>query len=320
MLSKVQRFMLWGAVGLLAASALLVVLSVLPDRWFETPPEPPRPLALELIEPAGAGAARPTRGMSVGQSGFGNVLSAPGRRLEPSPSPVPPGEPTLAGKPAVSAEVAGLVRLVPRLAPVPPSDRLVTFDLVEQAPEFGTIILRDGCLKLKVPGEPHAILAAGSRLYVDEEGYLAVGVLANGAATNPRLGEPAWWPGGNRPPVETEAVARIRSKCGPGGARIVGLAQSVSASRSAADGAAARNIVAMYGIRWAEALARVRACRAKLARNSGIDPGKMIDNPCGSTPPSPVADPRSCPAGTSLSGGLCRTPEGHIRPLPALGR
>ncbi len=310
--------MLWVVVALLAGSAILALLSLLPRQWLEAPPEPPKPLAVELIEPGRTGLARPTRGMSIGRGGFGTILSAPGRLLIPSLSPPAFGEPTLADEPPVAEEVAGLVRLLARLAPMPPSDRLVNFNAEEPSPQFGTIILRDGCLKLAGPGEPHAVLPAGTKLHLDDDGYLTAGIIANGAATNPRLGEPAWWPGEIRLPADATAVARIQAKCGPGAVRIVGLAQSVSASQAAADGAAARNLVDMYGLPWAAALSRVRTCRTRLAQDSGIGPLKMIDNRCGSTPPSPVADPRSCPAGTSLTGGLCRTPTGHIRPVPAL--
>jgi hypothetical protein len=214
--------------------------------------------------------------------------------------------------------VGGLVRLLARLAPMPPSDQLVVTTAEEPAPYFGTIFLRDGCLRLAEPGEPHVILPAGTKLYIDDEGFLTAGVIANGTATNPRLGEPAWWSGGDRLRVEAAAVERIVAKCGPGAARLIGLAQSVAASQAAADGAAARNLVSMYDLPWTTALTRARACRTRLARNSGIDPAKMLQNPCGSTPPSPVADPSLCPVGTSFIGSLCRTPTGHIRPIPAL--
>ena len=319
MLMPVQRIVLIAVVALLVASAVLAVLSMLPREWLEGPPEPAEPLAVELIAPDRAAPARPTRGMTVAASGFGTILSAPARSLVPSAFPDPPGAATLTGEPLVAAQAAGLIRLFPRLAPVPPSDELVTFDLVEASPVFGTIILRDGCLKLAEPGEPHAILPAGTKLTIDSEGFLTAGVSANGEATNPRIGEPAWWPEAFRPrAADAAAVARIRATCGPGAVIQIGPAQSLAASQSAADGAAARNIVNMYGLPFTTALTKVRACRIRLGRNSGIDPQRMITNPCGSTPPSPVADQRSCPAGTTLSGGLCRTPEGHIRPIPAL--
>ncbi len=303
--------MLWVIVALLVGSAGLVVLSLLPREWKEAPPEPPKPLAAELIEPRRTILSRPTRGMSIGPDGFGTIVSAPARQLEEVSPSVP-------GGPPVAPQVGGLVRLLARLAPMPPSDRLMNFNAEEPSPQFGTIILRNGCLKLAERGEPHVVLPAGTTLDVDDEGFLMASLPGNNAGTNLRLGEPAWWPGRTPIAIDAAAVSRIQAKCGPGAVRIVGEAQSVSASQAAADGAAARRLVDMYGVRWAAAIVQVRACRTRLAQNSGIDPLKMIQNPCGSTPPSPVADPRSCPTGTSFAGGLCRTPEGHIRPIPAL--
>lgn len=318
MIRQVHAVMLLVAVALLTTGVLSGVRSMLRQKWSETSTEQPRPLAVELIEPPRTTPARPTRGASIGRGGFGTILSAPGRELVPSPlQPVRAG-PALADEPPVPGQVAGLVRLLARLAPVPPPNERIMTTLQEPMQHFATIILRDGCLKLAEPGEPHVIFPAGTKLYIDDKGFLTVGVLMNGLATNPRLGELAWWEGRTRLRIDAGAIARVRAKCGPGAARLIGLAQSVTASQAAADGAAARNLVDMYGLAWTTALAKVRGCRERLARNSGIDPLKMIVNPCGSTPPSPVADPRSCPSGTSFRGGLCRTPEGHIRPIPEL--
>lgn len=318
MLARPQSLMLIVPVALLVVAGALAILSVLPQEWFKAPPRPPKPLAVELFEPDPTRLARPTRGMSIGHGGFGTILSAPERHLVPSSSQPALDKPTLATEPPIAATVGGLVRLLARLAPMPPSDQLVVTTAEEPASHFGTIILRNGCLRLAEPSEPHAILPAGTKLYIDDEGFLTAGVIANGTATNPRLGEPAWWAGGSRLRVEATAVERIRAKCGPGAAKLIGLAQSVAASQAAADGVAARNLVSMYGIPLTKAFASVRACRVRLAKGSGIDPLKMIQNPCGSAPPSPVADPTSCRAGTRLAGGLCRTPSGHIRPIPAL--
>ena len=316
-LARVQSVMLVLIVALLAIATVLAVLSMLPKRWTEAPRELPAPLAVELIEPARLPSTRPAKAMSVGPGGFGTILSAPGRLLVPSPEQPALREPALAADPPVAAQVAGLVRLLSRVAPVPPSDQIVTINLDEPPRDFGTVILRDGCLRVAEAGEPHAIFPAGTWLYIDDAGFLTAGVIANDMATNARLGEPAWWSVMPRR-VDAAALGRIRAKCGPGAVRLIGLPQSVSASQAAADGVAARNLVTMYGLPWTTALPLVRECRARLARNSGIDPLKMIENPCGSTPPSPVANPRSCPPGTSLSGGLCRTPSGHIRPIPVL--
>lgn len=317
MLPRAHLIMLPLVVMLLAIAAVLALLSMLPSKWFEAAPKPPKPLAIELIEPWREALAQPTRGMSIGRAGFGTIVLAPERRVISSSLAVARKR-TLPAEPPVAAQVAGLVRMFARLAPVQTSSELVVITLEEPPTHFGTIILRDGCLKVAEPGEPHVILAPDTKLFVDDEGFLTVGVLANGTATNPRLGEPAWWPGRTGLQMDAVALARVREKCGPGAARLIGPAQSVAASKAAADEIAARNLMNMYGLPKATALAKVRNCRARLASNSRSDPAKMIENPCGSTPPSPVTDPRSCPAGTNFAGGLCRTPAGHIRPLPTL--
>jgi hypothetical protein len=315
MFNRAQLIMLCLVVALLAGSAVLVGLSIFPRK--STGASPPRePLAVELIEPKRGDAAQPPRGLEIDKSGFGTLLGAPARPLLASAEPDPPGPSTLTNAPAVGASVSGFVRLLARLGPVPPSTGLQTHNLDIPPSLFGTIILRNGCLKLSAPGEPHVVVPAGTKLYLDSDGYLTLGVLANGEATNPRLGEPAWWTEGFERSMEAGALERIRAICGPGPVKVVGLAQSVSASQAAADGHAARNIVNMYGLPWKAALEKVRSCRKRLAEGRQVEPERMIENPCGSTPPSPVADPRSCPAGTTFRGSLCRTPEGHIRPIP----
>lgn len=305
-------------VALLAIAAALIVLALVPERWWRAPPEPPRPMRIELIEAARSGRAQPTSGMSIGQGGSGTILTAPGRQLVPSGQEPIVEEPMVTVEPPIPAEVAGLVRVLSRLKAELPSNELILTTMEMPPRHFGTIVLREGCLRLAGPGEPHVVLPPMATLYVDNEGYLAVKMPASGAAMNPRVGEPAWWEGHSRRPLAASGVALIRAKCGRGPVRQVGFAQRVTSSQEAADGAAARNIVNTYGLPWTSALAAVRSCRMRLAQNdgSGMDPSKMIENPCGSTPPRPVADPRSCPAGTSFRGGLCRTPEGYIRPIP----
>lgn len=304
-------------VTLLAIAAMLVVLAMLPDRWFEGPPEPPEPIAVDLLEPKRTSTARPTIGMSIGAGGFGTIATAPARRLAPSRQQPATVASTLTGAPAVPQQVSGLVRLLARVTPVVPSRARTLHTLAIPPRQFGRIMLRDGCLRLDEPGEPHVVLPSFARLYIDEDGFLTISAPANSAETNPRIGEPASWEGDDRRPLEAGAAARIRARCGPGAVRLVGHAQSVAAGQAAADGTAARNLVDMYGLPWASALAATRRCRVQLARNGGIDPLKMIETPCGSTPPRRVADPRSCPPGTRFRGGLCRTPEGHVRPVPA---
>lgn len=317
MTRRVPFVMLLVAAALLAIGVVSTLRFMFPPHRRNGLPDQQTPVAVELIEPGRASHSRPTRGMLIGHEGFGTILSAPERRLLRSARRQPAVASNAAVLPPVAARLAGLVRLVARVAPGSSYDRQA-LRILEISRRFGTIILRDGCLRLAESGEPHVILPEGSKLYVDTNGFLTVGATANDMDTDARLGEPAWWEEQTRSRVGPGAIASIRARCGPGGAILIGSAQSVSATRDAGDEAAARIVVDRYGLDPATALAKVRHCRARLARSSGIDPRTMIDNPCGSTPPSPVGDPSKCPAGTSLRGGLCRTSAGHIRPIPVL--
>lgn len=256
--------------------------------------------------------------MSVGRGGFGTIPSAPASQPVVPEQQSAAQEPMLTAEPPVPPQVAGLVRLLARLTPEPLSQEPILTTLEMPPRHFGTIVLRNGCLRLARAGEPHVVLPSFTKLYVDDYGFLKISTPASSAEMNPRVGEPAWWDGDGRRPLDAGALARIRAKCGRGPMTLVGHAQSVAASQAAADGAAARNLVNTYGLPWTSALAAARACRMRLAQNSGsaIDALKMVETPCGSTPPSPVVDPRSCPPGTSLTGAVCRTPAGHIRPIP----
>lgn len=303
-------------------TAALVALAALPRDWFEPPAKPRQPPAVEFIAPDGATAPAPIKGMSAGPEGFGTILSAPPRKLEPTAELIEPGPQLFASNaPAIAPALGGLLRLVARIAPVPPSDQLVNFNPEAPGRDVGRIILRDGCLRLAAAGEPHVILPAGTRLYVDDQGYLSLGILSDSRA-NPRVGELVSWEAYPQPPLSLAAAARVRTQCGPGPVRFLTIALSVSASQALSDAFAAKNFADRYGVPWVDALRSVQRCRDRMAKNlpplpSG-EPPLLIENMCGSTPPSPVADPASCPPGTSLSGGLCRTPDGYVRPVPAL--
>lgn len=44
------QFKLLVPVTMLAIAAALTVLAMLPERWWRAPPEPPKPLGIDLIE------------------------------------------------------------------------------------------------------------------------------------------------------------------------------------------------------------------------------------------------------------------------------
>lgn len=221
-----------------------------------------------------------------------------------------PGEPV--DRPAIDAALGGTIRLIARALPMEVRNELVT---VEGMPprHFATILVRDGCLRLDWRDAPLVVLPPGARLVRDRDGDAAI-VYAEAPAA--KVGEPIWWEGRTVRLGSDEVLSQLRARCGPGSPVYVGLVQSVAASQAGADRAAARNFAERYGVPPEEALKRVQACRAGIDLGPGGDPSRMIDNPCGMVPPPPVEDPRDCPPGTSLSGGLCRTPEGFVRPIP----
>ena len=66
------------AAGLLAIAALLMIAAMLPQRWFQPAPEPPRPLKVEaLVTPADSGASKAPRGARIEEDGTLTILSAP---------------------------------------------------------------------------------------------------------------------------------------------------------------------------------------------------------------------------------------------------
>ena len=254
--------------------------------------------------------------MSVGLDGLGTVLDAPPRQYEPTPDP--PRHAPNSGRPGIAPEVAERIKLFARAIPPPDTGELVVTTLEAHPPQFATVILRDGCLRLKQPGEPHAVFAPGTRLYIDDAGYLTIGNPAGHPALDARVGELLWWEGGVTRVADEGTASQLRERCGAGAVKLLGFTRSAAASQAAADGVAAASFDRMYGVGWKAALAYVRQCRERMQRSLGANARPMVFNICGSTPPSPVANRAACPAGTSLSGGLCRTVDGHVRPVPEL--
>ncbi len=289
------------AIVVASISALLDARGVL-LRWEDTHRPPPTPLAVEFV------SLRALTGPPL------TITQAPGRQLLVTPALAGLGErPLLKGAPAVDPDLAGKLRAVARLAPPSSSaadgERLMTFDAVEPAVRTGRVILLNGCLRLAGGNEPLVILPAGTRLVRESGGHVLMIVIQN-VATNARVGEEAVWGEMGRRRIPTTAADRLRRSCGTGGIVLLGLAQSVSGLRAQSDALAARNFNERYGLGWSESLRRVVRCRERSPEPMGSG------NLCGSTPPPPVADQAKCPIGTRLSGGLCRNPEGFVRPVP----
>jgi hypothetical protein len=305
------------ALGLVAAAVVPMLIAAVPGSW--RPPvergseAPPR---AEVLVPNKSPLAGLPKGAHREPDGYLTILAA--ARTPAQPQPHPSLAPAAGGspQPVIPRKLAGGIRLFARLRPEAARPGLVTSDLMPPPQQVSKVVLRDGCFRLAEPGEPHAVFTLGTRLFVDAQGYLAFTAFAPGSPMRARVGEEVWWEGERRELRDRQALAQIRARCGPGRTQIVGLAQSVSVGQILADGMAATRVSAMYGLPWAQALARVRACRDRLSRGPDRVNVTMITTPCGTSPPPPVASPETCPPGTALSGGLCRTPEGYVRPIP----
>lgn len=314
-----QRGWLLLAVMLIAAASVLTILSTLPGDWgIRKKQEPNLPAAAEVLVPKGLGSGGLPRGARREPSGYLTVLAAPATEAAPQPNPPLPKPVNPPPGPPVPPELSAAVRLFARQLAPPVRDDLIPSNLLPPPQQISRVILRDGCFRLAEPGEPHAVFTVGTRLYLDGRGYLAIGAAGPQGPMRARVGELLWWSGERRQLRDPRSLAQIHARCGPGRAEIVGLVQSVSIGQALADGMSATRFASMYGVPWSQAIVRVRLCRERLSRSANGSRITMIETPCGSTPPRPVANPSECPAGTSLSGGLCRTPQGYVRPIPPM--
>jgi hypothetical protein len=175
---------------------------------------------------------------------------------------------------------------------------------VEDTSTLVTVQLRSGCFRLKGDGA-HVVFPLGYTLHRDAAGYLTFG--AAGEKGNAKVGEEAKFHGILREVRDDALVREVRTACGEG--RVV----AVNALKSAA------------AERLQEREAQRRWLRRSLGESYGLSPRgieafiadcEKSMSVCREVPPPPPSG-KPCPAGTSLKHGLCRTPQGHIRPLPA---
>lgn len=220
------------------------------DSGSATPVIPEARLASATIEP----------------SGYSTILYAePAALDQPLPDePGPPGTSTGNDVEAIRSarDASGYLHIFPRMeenaGPVP------------LVPRYGTLQLRDGCLRVKrnstsaAPAEsveemPLAVFSPGMRVFVDEEGYLSLGHTDAGFTASPvRVGEELVF--SPAPEVEDEElIAEIREACGEGPLLWVNSPGSFY-RRSLAE--AARN----YG-----AAARIRGVSVEVAREKMLE-------------------------------------------------
>ena len=195
-------------------------------------------------------------------------------------------------------QVAPLVRIFPR------DDRPA--GMLEDIHSRAKVELRDGCFRLPDRANALVLFPLGTRLFVDREGYLAFGGEAPGYG---RVGEMLIFRGVIREVTAPELVAPVHAACGPG--PVVKINGTASEAAHRAQAAVTDNANAVRHLREAYGLSEAGARRA--AQRCAERSGSAV---CLTTPPPPVPRQADCPPGTRLSFGLCRTPEGYIRPLP----
>jgi hypothetical protein len=198
------------------------------------------------------------------------------------------------------SEIASLVRIFPRydrpLGPVPDISTTVKPVLV------------DGCFRLADRDNALVLFPLGARLFIDREGYLAFG--EREVPGYARVGESVEFHGTTREETAPELVNPIRAACGPGQVLMINGMKSAAAAgaQNVVDDNAGsvRHFRSNYGLSEAVARKAVERCKAVQRRAA-----------CLISPPSPPPPGElTCPPGTKATHGMCRTPEGYLRPLP----
>jgi hypothetical protein len=204
---------------------------------------------------------------------------------------------TLANAP-LPRGIAPLVRIFPR------SDRPT--GMLNSIDSRAKIVLHGGCFRASDHGDALVLFPMGANLFIDSAGYLAFG--AAEAPGYARVGEKIVTPGTIAEVTAPELVGPINAACGQG--KVVAIHGMRSAAADNAQSALSdnaqslRQLREMYGLSQTGAQAALEACKANFGGGR-----------CMLSPPPPMSADQ-CPSGTKLSFGLCRTPAGHVRPLP----
>ena len=185
------------------------------------------------------------------------------------------------------------------------------------------IVLKDGCFRAADRDDALVLFPFGARLFVDSNNYLAFG--SGERPGYARVGEAVEFMGSVNEVTTPELVDPIHAACGPGTVIQVEGMESAAAGdtqRKVTDRAnAMRRIQAEYGLDAGQAERALDWLDTRGEANRRTTPDGILEPPITGAmmvemPPRPVMDASECPPGTSLSAGLCRTPEGHLRPLP----
>ena len=218
--------------------------------------------------------------------------------------------------PAVPADIARHIRLFPR------DDRPggIPHAINSQV----KLVLKDGCFRAADRDDALVLFDIEARLFVDGEGYLSVGTTGRPEAA--RVGERVEFAGSIGPAESPNMVRRIHAACGPG--KVIKLNPLASAAASRAQSALDQKVRAIrllsesYGLSEAQARRAIDwlDARERARPPQRLPDGTAMPRPPGwatvTAPPRPVESDADCPAGSSLSFGMCRTPDGHLRPIP----
>jgi hypothetical protein len=199
--------------------------------------------------------------------------------------------------------IARLVRIFPR------GDR--PFGALHAINSYAKVVLDDGCFRVSGGTHDKALILfpLGAQLFVDRDNRLAYG--AEEAPGYARVGEELVFPGTIGEVTTADLVRPIHAACGTG--KVVAITGMRSAAAEHAQNAVSQNAQALrqfrenYGLSEAVARRVVERCRQRMGTGSCMIP----------PPPPPPRGGPVCPPGTKAIHGMCRTPEGFIRPIPA---
>lgn len=216
---------------------------------------------------------------------------------------------------AVPAAVAPHIRIFPR------HDRPA--GAVNAIGSRVKVVLKDGCFRAADRDNSLVLFPFGAKLFVDSANYLAFG--SGERPGYARVGEAVEFMGSVNEVTTPELVDPIHAACGPGKViKVEGMESAAAgdAQRKVTDRAnAIRSLGDRYGLDARQAGRALDWLDARGEANRQTSPEGIALPPITGTmmvemPPRPVMDPSECPPGSSLNAGLCRTPEGHLRPLP----
>ncbi len=186
-----------------------------------------------------------------------------------------------------------------------------------------TVVLKDGCFRAADRDDALVLFPFGAKLFVDSANYLAFG--SGERPGYARVGEAVEFMGSVNEVTTPELVDPIHAACGPGKViKVEGMESAAAgdAQRKVTDRAnAIRSLGDRYGLDARQAGRALDWLDARGEANRQTSPEGIALPPITGTmmvemPPRPVMDLSECPPGSSLNAGLCRTPEGHLRPLP----